>query len=61
MVLTSLTSTSSPSTKKSTRASPLHPDMRNASVATSRTRSAAASEISAGTWSSMPPGWYFAS
>jgi len=61
IVLSSLSTTSSPSTKKSTRAIPSQPDSVNARVATSRTWSRAASDMRAGTTSSIPPGVYFAS
>jgi hypothetical protein len=60
MVFSSLSSTCSPSTKKSARASPLQPAVVNASRASSCTRPRAACEMRAGTTSSMPPGSYFA-
>ncbi len=65
IVLSSLTSTSSASpaswTKKSQRAMPLQPVSRNIRLASSRTRSVAALEISAGTRRSIPPSEYLAS
>jgi hypothetical protein len=61
IVLSSLSSTVSPSTKKSARARPLQPASRKAISASSRTRKRAVFEMRAGTTSSIPPSAYFAS
>ena len=61
IVLSSLTSTRSPSTKKSTRASPAQPTRTKVSTASRRTSAITASGSRAGTISSIPPSLYFAS
>ena len=61
IVLSSLTRTSSPSTKKSQRARPLQPQRMKTWRARPRRVSVASSEIRAGTTSSIPPSAYFAS
>ena len=61
IVLSSFTSTRSPSTKKSTRARPEQPTRTNVSTASCRTCSRTASGTRAGTTSSIPPSVYFAS
>ena len=60
IVFSSLTSTRSPSTKKSTRASPAQPTRVNVSTASRRTSSRTVSGSRAGTTSSIPPSSYLA-